>query len=176
MTNAPLVWYVMRATGLVSLVLLTVSFGLGLATSVRWRPAGSRLYVTTTIHRNASLLAVVFLAVHVAVAVVDPDAAVRLAAVVFPVGGIWLVAGTLASDLVVALVVTSLLRRRMNHRTWRAIHWSAYGAWPLAVAHGFGLGSDATTWWYSSVAVGCIAALAGVVTWRTFGPEGAAAS
>ena len=65
MTTAPAVWYLMRATGVVALLLLTLSFGLGVATSNRWFPRGSRQWVTTTLHRNASLLAVVFLAIHV---------------------------------------------------------------------------------------------------------------
>jgi len=60
MTNALPVWYLMRASGVVALLLLTLSLSLGIATSNRWRPRGAALYVTTTIHRNASLLAVVF--------------------------------------------------------------------------------------------------------------------
>jgi methionine sulfoxide reductase heme-binding subunit len=176
MTNALPVWYLMRATGIVALLLLTLSFALGIANSNRWRPAGSRLYVTTAVHRNASLLAVVFLVVHVATAVVDPDAAVSLAAALLPVGpGLALVAGALALELVAAIVVTSLVRGRLRYRTWRAIHWSAYGAWPLAVAHGLGMGTDRSTWWYGAVTVLCIAAMAGAITWRTFGPETARA-
>jgi sulfoxide reductase heme-binding subunit YedZ len=170
-TTAPVVWYTMRATGVVALLLLTLSFGLGIATSNRWRPRGSRLFVTTAVHRSASLLAVAFLAVHVLTAVVDPDAAVRLAAAILPVGpGIWLVAGTLSLELVAALVVTSVGRRRLGYRAWRAIHWSAYGAWPLAIAHGLGMGSDGGTWWFGAVNVACIAAMAGVVTWRAVWP------
>jgi sulfoxide reductase heme-binding subunit YedZ len=167
MTHAPAVWYLMRASGVVTLLLLTLALGLGIATSNRWRPAGSRLYVTTTLHRNASLLAVVFLAVHVLTAVVDPDAGVGVASVVFPVGGtVWLAAGTLALDALAAVTITSLLRRRLGYRLWRAVHWSAYAAWPLAVAHGLGMGSDDGTWWLDLVTLGCIAAAAGAVTWR----------
>jgi methionine sulfoxide reductase heme-binding subunit len=169
-TSAVSVWYLMRASGVVSLLLLTVAFALGVATSNRWRPSGSRLYVTTTVHRNASLLAVVFLAVHVLTAIADADAHVGLASVAFPVGPGWLAVGTLALDLVVALVLTSLLRRRVGYRAWRAIHWSAYGAWPLALAHGLGMGSDAGTWWLDATTIGCIAAMGGVVTWRLTAP------
>ena len=166
MTTAPVVWYLMRATGVVALLLLTISLALGIATSNRWRPPGSRLFVTTTIHRNASLLAVAFLALHVLTAVIDPDAAVRLAAVVLPGSSLALTAGALALDLVAALTLTSLLRRRMRHATWRAIHWSAYAAWPLALAHGLAMGSDNGTWWANAVTVGCVASAAGAVVWR----------
>jgi methionine sulfoxide reductase heme-binding subunit len=175
MSNAPAVWYLMRSTGIVALLLLTLSFALGIANSNRWKPSGSRLYVTTAVHRSASLLAVVFLAVHVFTAVVDPDAGVSLAGALLPVGpGVWLAAGALALELVAALVVTSLLRQRLPYRTWRAIHWTAYAAWPFALAHGLGIGSDDGTWWFGAANVLCIAVMAGVVTWRTFGPPTAA--
>jgi sulfoxide reductase heme-binding subunit YedZ len=167
MTNAPAVWYLMRASGVIALLLLTVSFSLGLATSNRWRPRGAALFVTTTIHRNASLLAVVFLSVHVLTAVADRDAAVGLASAILPVGpGFWLALGALGLDLIAALIVTSLIRRRLPYPLWRAIHWSAYAAWPVAVLHGVGMGSDAATWWLRGVTILCISFVAGLVVWR----------
>src|SRR4051812_28420635 len=86
MTTSPAVWYLMRSSGIVALLLLTAAFGLGVATSNRWRPAGARLYVTTQIHRNASLLAVVFLVVHIVTSVVDPDAQVGVVSALTPFG------------------------------------------------------------------------------------------
>jgi sulfoxide reductase heme-binding subunit YedZ len=128
--------------------------------------------VTTAVHRSASLLAVAFLAVHILTAVVDPDAGVTLAAALLPIGpGLWLVAGALSLELVAAVVVTSLVRHRLPYRTWRAIHWAAHAAWPLALAHGLGMGSDDGTWWVGAANVLCIAVMAGVLTWRAFGPE-----
>lgn len=174
MTTAPAVWYLMRASGVVALLLLTVTFGLGIATSNRWKPRSSRLWVTTAIHRNASLLAVVFLTVHVLTSAIDPDAAVRWVSIVWPFGTAWsLAVGTLSLDLVTALVVTSLGRRRLSFRAWRVLHWSAYAAWPFAVAHGLGMGTDVRTWWLQAVTVACIGAMGGVVTWR-FSAEPAA--
>jgi sulfoxide reductase heme-binding subunit YedZ len=167
MTNALPVWYLMRASGVVALLLLTLSLSLGIATSNRWRPRGAALYVTTTIHRNASLLAVVFLGVHILTAVIDSDAAVGLTSALLPIGpGIWLALGALAFDLVAAIVVTSLIRNRLPYRLWRAIHWAAYASWPFAIWHGIGMGSDAGTWWLRGVTVACVAWFAGVVVWR----------
>ena len=100
---------------------------LGVATVSRWRPGGVPRFVTLGLHRSVSLLAVAFLAVHVLTAVIDPDAAVRAVAVVVPLPSdryaLWLGLGALALDLVVALVVTSLLRQRIAPRAWRAVHW-----------------------------------------------------
>jgi sulfoxide reductase heme-binding subunit YedZ len=56
---------------------------------------------------------------------------------------VWTTFGTLAFDLVVVLIVTSLLRDRMSARVWRALHWSAYAAWPFAFLHFLGDGTDA---------------------------------
>jgi hypothetical protein len=64
--------------------LLTGVFVLGIATFRRWRPAQLPRFVTASLHRSISLLAVVFLGIHVVTAVADPYAAVGVAAVVVP--------------------------------------------------------------------------------------------
>jgi methionine sulfoxide reductase heme-binding subunit len=172
-------WCLMRATGVVSLLLLTVVFALGIATSNRFRPRGLPLFVTTTVHRNASLLALAFLGVHVTTAIVDPDAAVRLVAVVVPFTAgwapFWVGLGALAFDLVAALVLTSLLRRRLDYRVWRAIHWAAYAAWPLALLHGLGAGTDSGTVWLRGVDALCLATVTAASLWRVAALEEPAA-
>jgi sulfoxide reductase heme-binding subunit YedZ len=173
------VWYLMRASGVVSLLLLTLVSALGVATVSRWRPGRLPRFVTLALHRNVSLLAVVFLAVHVLTAVIDPDATVRAITVVVPAlggrYGLWLGLGALALDLVVALVITSLLRRRIPQRAWRALHYAAYLAWPVALLHGAGMGTDAGSAWMLGVDAACIAVFAGAVALRLLrAPSGAA--
>jgi len=177
MTTAPAVWYLMRATGVVALLLTTLSFGLGVATSNRWYPRGSRRWVTTTLHRNASLLSVVFLTIHVGTSVVDPDAQVRALATFWPFGTPWwLATGPFSLDLLAAVIVTGLLRNRLSRGLWRTVHWTAYLAWPLAVVHTIGMGTDAHTLWLAGVTVACIAAIGGLVTWRLTEPAARAGS
>jgi sulfoxide reductase heme-binding subunit YedZ len=173
----PPVWYLMRATGIVSLLLLTLVVALGVATERRAELAGHRA-VTHGIHRSASLLAVAFLAVHVVTAVIDPDAAVGLFSLLIPFADsaqpFWVGLGALALELVAALVATSLLRRHLSRRTWKGIHWLAYAAWPLALIHGIGMGTDAARPWMVAVDVACLAAVGGALTWRLWeatGPE-----
>jgi sulfoxide reductase heme-binding subunit YedZ len=169
LTSGP-VWYLMRATGVVSLLLLTIVSALGIATVNRWRPGRVPRFVTLGLHRNVSLLAVAFLAVHVLTAVIDPDASVRAVAVVVPAlsdrYGLWLGLAALAFDLVVALVVTSILRHRISPRSWRAVHWLAYLAWPVALVHGAGMGTDAGSAWLLTVDATCIAIFGGAVALR----------
>jgi sulfoxide reductase heme-binding subunit YedZ len=168
MTDA--LWYLGRGTGVVSLVLLTVVVALGIA-SRSGRPAfGLPRFAVAAVHRNASLLAVSLLAVHVVTLLFDPYAQLRIVDLVLPFDGayrpFWLGLGTLALDLLLALVVTSLLRQRVGVKAWRAIHWLAYAAWPVAFLHGLGTGTDAGTAWLRVTAACCAAAVLTAVGWR----------
>jgi sulfoxide reductase heme-binding subunit YedZ len=168
-------WYLMRATATVSLLLLTLVVTLGVATASRLRPRGTPQYVITAVHRNAALLAVVFLGIHVVTAVVDPDAAVQVTAVIVPFTAhwapFWVGLGAVALDLVAALVVTSLVRHRLPYRLWRGSHWAAYGVWPLALLHGLGAGTDRGTDWMRIVDVACLALVGAALAWRVLAVE-----
>ena len=88
-----------------------------------------------SVHRSASLLAVSFVAVHVLTTLLDGFAPITLLDVVVPFGSkyrpLWLGLGTVAFDLLIAIVLTSLLRRRLGYRAWRTTHWLAYASWPM---------------------------------------------
>jgi sulfoxide reductase heme-binding subunit YedZ len=174
LTNAD--WYLMRASGVVALLLLTGSFVLGIATFRRWRPGNMPRFVTAGLHRSISLLAVVFLAVHVITAVADPYSVLGAGAIFVPYlsaghSAFWVGLGALSLDLFIALIVSSLLRARIGARTWRAIHWAAYASWPLAVVHSFGMGTDATSTWLLAIGAASLAAVAGAVAWRLGAPR-----
>ncbi len=167
------VWYLMRASGVVSLVLLTAVFALGIATAKRWHPVRLPRFVTLGLHRNISLLSVVFLAIHIVTAVIDPYAHVGLVATVVPFtagsNALWVGLGTVSFDLVVALIVSSLLRRHIGQRAWKAIHWLAYASWPLAFAHTLGSGTDSATLWLRIAGGLSVATIGAVVVWRLRG-------
>ena len=169
-------WYLMRASGGVALVLLTAVLVLGIATNRRWRPGRAPRVVTARLHRTISLLAVAFLGVHVVTAVIDPYAVVGAAAVVVPFlagkSAFAVGLGALSLDVVAALVVSSLLRARVPAALWRGIHWLAYLAWPLALAHSFATGTDASSLWLELTGAVCIAAVAGSTIWRVTAERG----
>jgi hypothetical protein len=148
----------------VALLLLTASVVLGVLGSVRF-DAGPRWprFTIDALHRDVSLLVIVFLVLHVLTSVLDGFAPVSLLDAVIPFGGtyrpFWLGLGALSFDLLIALVVTSLLRRRMGYRSWRAVHWLAYASWPVAVFHGLGTGSDSMAWWMLALTGACVAAV-----------------
>jgi sulfoxide reductase heme-binding subunit YedZ len=168
MTSA--IWAVGRGTGVMALVLFSLTMVLGLVTRRGAALPGLPRFASLVLHRNASLLGVVFLAGHVVSMVVDPYAGVSLVATVVPLTAsyrpLWVGLGALALDVLAAVLVTSLLRGRIPARAWRAVHWLAYALWPLAVVHTFGSGTDAWAPWLLAVQVPCIAAVAAAGVWR----------
>jgi ferric reductase like protein len=157
-------WFLARGTGVVALLLLTGSVVLGVLGSVRF-DAGPRWprFTIDALHRDVSLLVVVFLVLHVLVSVLDSFAPVALLDAVIPFRSayrpFWMGLGALSFDLLLALVITSLMRRRLGYRSWRAIHWLAYASWPIAVFHGLGTGSDTMSWWMLALTGACVAAV-----------------
>ena len=163
-------WYLTRASGTVALILLTASVVVGVAAIARLRAPGVPRFVVDGIHRTVSLLAVAFLVVHILTAVLDSFASISLLDAVFPFVGsyrpLWLGLGTVAFDLLLAIALTSVVRDRMDHATWRGIHWLAYAAWPVAVVHGLGTGSDVHQRWMQVITVACILAVLVTVAGR----------
>jgi len=177
-TNAKALWYATRGTGVVALLLLTASVVLGTLSSARWQGRRTPRFLVGGLHRNLTLLAIVFVVAHVVTTVLDGFAPIRLldgiVPFLSPYRPIWLGLGTVGFDLLLALVVTSLIRARLGLRVWRAVHWLAYASWPVAVVHAFGTGSDARFGWMLLVGVGSCAAVVVAVLVRiargTIGP------
>jgi predicted ferric reductase len=169
-THGTALWYASRATGVVTMLLLTAVVLLGILVNRQGRLPGLPGFAVTGLHRNVSLLAVVFLAIHVLTAIADPYVTIGLAAAVLPFASayqpLWLGLGAISLDLIGALILTSLARARMSRRAWRGIHWLAYAAWPLAVVHSLGSSSDARGGLVLGVLAGCVLATLTALAWR----------
>ncbi len=81
----------------------------------------------------------------------------------------WLGLGAVAFDLLLAVILTSLLRARVGPRVWRATHWLAYACWPVALLHTLGTGSDVRTTWLLALSVACLAVVLAAVLVRALG-------
>jgi hypothetical protein len=161
-------WYLSRGTGAVALTLLTLTVVLGIVDQRHWRPPGWPRFVMDSLHRNVSLLVLAVLAVHIGTSVLDSFAPIRLVDAVVPFVSayrpIWVGLGALAFDLLLAVLITSVLRRRFGHRAWRFVHWLAYVSWPVAVVHGLATGSDAKAGWLLALTATCVVAVL-TATW-----------
>ena len=162
----PLLWWVDRAAGLVLLVLLTCALVTGMRSSApRPTPRVPR-FAILALHRNLALLAVSMLAVHVGTSVADSFVDLAWWQVVVPAAGgyqpLWVGLGTVAVDLLLAVVVTSLLRHRVGLTGWRVVHLLVWPAWLMGVGHALALGTDlkAQTPWAVLPVGACLAAVA----------------
>jgi predicted ferric reductase len=163
-------WFTTRATGVVALVLLTATVALGVAGTARMETRAVPGIVRAGLHRNLSLLAVAFVAVHIITAVLDPFAGIGFVSAVIPFSSgyrpLWLSLGTIAFDLLLALIITSLIRTRLPYQAWRAVHWLAYVCWPIALWHGLGTGTDSRLPWLLALDAACVGVVAAAVSWR----------
>jgi sulfoxide reductase heme-binding subunit YedZ len=172
-TSSTTLWYTTRATGVVALSLLTVTLVLGILTAGRMRSRSWPAFAQADLHKRISVLAMVFLAFHVLTSVLDTYVNVGWAAILVPFASpyrpVWTGLGTVGVDLMLAVAISSALRQRISAQAWRAIHWLAYGSWPVAMAHALGMGTDASQLWMDGLAGACGLAVLGSLTWRVAG-------
>jgi methionine sulfoxide reductase heme-binding subunit len=170
MSGTTAFWYASRATGILALLLLTAVLALGILVNRQGRLPGLPRFAVTNLHRNLSLLAVAFIAVHVLTAVLDTYVSIPLASAVIPFASgyerLWLGLGAIAFDLMLAMIITSLVRGRLNRTLWRVVHLFAYVCWPVAFAHSIGSSKDLQRGWMLYLAVGCALVVAAAVIWR----------
>ena len=168
-------WYATRGTGAMTLLLLTASVVLGVTEVRAWRPAGSPRFAIAALHRTVSLLAVALLVVHIGTTLLDPFPPIGARNAIVPFQTdyrpLWLGLGTIASDLLLALALTSLIRRRLGYRAWRGLHWLAYACWPVALVHGIGAGSDTRSTWMLALTGACVLAVLVAVTVRLWAAD-----
>jgi methionine sulfoxide reductase heme-binding subunit len=168
----PVLWYVDRGSGLAALLLLTTSVVLGVVSVARVHSTRWPRFAIAQLHRNISLLALVFGCLHVVTSVVDSFVPISVADTFIPFAGaykpFWLGLGTIAADLMLAVLITTALRRRLGFRAWRSIHLLSYACWATSVVHSVAIGSDARSAVWAVIAVAaCIGAVGGALVQRT---------
>ena len=134
--------FMLYYAGVFALITLCASVGLGLvATDRMFMSPGHRVMIQSA-HRAASFGAVAFLVIHIATEVLAQRVHVLDAVVPFlsPFRTFYIGLGTIASDLILLLLITGILRGRFNAGgkawRWRAIHYTSYLAFVFGVWHG----------------------------------------
>ena len=148
-------WYVSRALGLVALLLLSLVIALGALHNTSFtHVTGQRLprFAMVALHRNLALITVVFVVLHVVTVLVTPYLQLRWYDALVPgtarYNQLPAALGVVAFDLMLAVVISSVLRKRFSKRAWLIVHWSSYVCFPVAVAHAVANASfRGGTWW-----------------------------
>ena len=171
LTANPL-WFATRATGTIALILLTASVVLGVAGAGRYSPRAVHRFELAALHRNVSVLTLVFLVVHIWTALADTFVSLGWVSAVVPFASpyrpLWVGLGTVAFDLLLAVSVTSAVRLRIGARWWKAVHWLAYAAWAIALFHLAGTGTDTRLVPQLLLLAGCVGAVVVTVWWRLY--------
>jgi methionine sulfoxide reductase heme-binding subunit len=153
MTEIPWAWLAIRGSGITAWGLLTavVVWGIVLRTQLLGSVSPLRLL---TSHRWLGIVAMAFLALHMALLLVDPAVQFTVAQLLVPGLAPWeafaVGLGTVAFWLMLAVSVVGRLRSRMGragNRMFRRAHLLAYAAWPLATMHYVLAGTDALADW-----------------------------
>lgn len=162
-------WAATRATGVVSLVLLTATLVLGIAAAAGLKTAGWPRFVSQDLHRNLSLLCLGLIAIHVVTTVLDGYVPIRYLDAVIPFGSsyrtVYVGLGAVAFDLFIALLITSALRHRIGFAGWHTVHWAAYLCWPLALVHALGTGTDTRLRLVTAIEAACAIAVVLTSLW-----------
>ncbi len=166
-------WAFGRVSGAMSLLFFTASVVLGIITRSGRPLPGLPRFSISLIHRNIAILASVFLVLHVVTLILDPFAHLRIIDTFVPFLGsfkpFWQGLGTVAFDLILAIVITSLFRRWLGARLFTAVHWFTYAMWPIAVVHSIGNGTNGTNKWFLLFVVICGVSVVSASIWRVSG-------
>jgi hypothetical protein len=147
--GAPIQHFLLSYAGVFALVALTAAVGVGLVATDRLIMSPPGRVTAQAVHRSVSFGAVAFLLIHIVSEILAGRSHPADSVVPFLDHGrtVYLGLGTLASDLVVLILVTGIMRRRFATISppwlWRALHATAYLAWPLAIMHGLRAGRAA---------------------------------
>jgi hypothetical protein len=158
-------------SGVFALIALTAAVAAGLLATDRLVMSPERRILAQALHRTMSLIGISALANHILLEIMAHRASIADGFIPFmdARSTLYMGLGTLSSDLFVVIIVTGILRRRFirgaGRWLWRAIHASAYAAWPLGILHGLLAGRTAkpyVDWSYG----GCVAAVGLALTVR----------
>ena len=140
-----MIWYAARAGGVLAYVLLSASAVLGMVLARKRTPPWPK-FAVEEVHRFLTILTGVFLAIHVGALLADSYTPFSLGQVLVPFASSYRPFGTalgiVALELLVAVALTNLVRRRIPRRLWRRAYFLTFGVWGAATLHGVPLRKD----------------------------------
>jgi len=166
-------WYLVRASGIVAFVLLTIAVVLGLTLSGRARLRYWPRFAIEDVHRFAGLLTGTFVSIHVLTLFADSYLPFSLTQLAVPGASSYrplpTALGVVATELLLALAITNRYRAKLSYGFWRRAHYLNFAVWGLALGHGIFAGTDRGAPWADLLYGVSAAAVAGLVSWRAAG-------
>jgi len=163
-------WYTARAAGVVAYALLTGGVLLGVLLAGRARLPRWPQFAVTDVHRFVALLTGAFVLLHVYTLLLDTYVHTSVAAVLVPGASsyrpFWVALGTVALELLAAVGISNLFRKRLGHARWRRVHYLTFVVWAAATVHGIGAGTDAGAGWLRLLYVVSVGSVTAAVAWR----------
>ncbi len=139
-------WFMARAGGMVSYLILWLSVGWGLILSTKITDKLIPGPIAYGLHEFLSLGAVLFVGLHALVLLGDSYIGFNLLhlAVPFtaPYKPLWTGLGTIGFYLIVVLTASFYLRQQIGPKVWRSLHYLTFLAYALGLIHGLMAGSD----------------------------------
>jgi sulfoxide reductase heme-binding subunit YedZ len=171
--TTPYLWYTTRATGIITMLLFTGVVALG--TLVANRVGGTFIgrFEINEVHRSLTMVAMVFLVIHIVTTVLDSFVSTGLISAVVPMTSAYkripVALGAVAFDLILAVWISSLLKLRIKNETWRFLHWFSWLAYAISLVHGYLSGTDAHHGMGMLLVIGCAGFVALAALWRFLG-------
>jgi len=170
LTTSPIDWYAARAAGIVAYVLLSLVVCLGLAMAGKAPTRRWPKFTQEGIHRVGGLMVGTFIAIHIATIAADAYLPFKPVELLVPLAShyraVWLGLGICAAELLLALAITNRLRKRLEHKTWRTIHYLNFAVWSAATLHSIGIGTDRSAPWMIAIDALAVGSVAGLCGWR----------
>jgi sulfoxide reductase heme-binding subunit YedZ len=168
--TTPFLWYTTRVTGMVALVLFTLVVSLGTLVANRFGGTVVGRFEINELHRSLSMMAMVFLALHITTTVVDTYAPTGWLSAIVPFASpyrrVGVAIGAVAFDLILAVWLSSLLKVRVKNQSWRLIHWFSWLAFLSAIAHAYLTGTDTKNGAGLAVVLSCAGLVLATALWR----------
>lgn len=145
------VWVVARAGGWTAYLLLTLSVVVGLALRQRWQSGRWPRLINSEVHNYVTLLATIFVGVHVLAVWIDPFTRFSLNEVLIPFishySSLWMGLGIVGLYLAIAVGISTWVRPLIGYTLWQRLHVLTLLTYGLVTLHGIALGTDSRGWW-----------------------------
>ena len=170
----PFLWYVTRAAAVSAYITLSAAVVLGLCRSLAPAMRVRIPWELDEAHQFLAVLTAALLALHLISLVFDPLIPFAPLNLLVPLGEPYrplaVGLGVFALYAVLVVLLSSWLRRRIAHATWRMLHYTSFAAFLLVTLHGLLAGTDSGEPWMRLVYLAA-AGLVGLLTaLRVFAP------